>query len=88
MIVLSRYELARLVGLRAFSSPRARRATRRRVRPGAPPGHGIRRGARAIHARHGRVRRAQRRAYHVSTVTFPPDLATMLNSRDGGTRST
>jgi DNA-directed RNA polymerase subunit K/omega len=87
MIVLSRYELARLVGLRALQLSEGAEP-RVVVSDPALRLDAVFVAALELHTRvmDACVERGGAR-YHVSTVTFPPDLATMLNSRDGGTRS-
>ena len=86
MIVLSRYELARLVGLRALQLSEGAEA-RVVVSDPALRLDAVFVAALELYTRvmDACVERGGAR-YHVSTAIFPPDLATMLNSRDGGTR--
>lgn len=86
MFILSRYEVARLVGLRALQ-----------LSEGAPPGVDVQHDklrydfvyVAALELYEKKLDACVMRAdvaMHVSGATFPPDLATMLNSSDAGCR--
>jgi DNA-directed RNA polymerase subunit K/omega len=85
--MLTRYELARVVGMRALQ-----------LQEGAPPGVGVadddlRRDAVYVAARElearaldARLVRADGTSHHVNDLRRPPELRSMLDARDGGAR--
>ena len=86
MFVLSRYEVARLVGLRALQlaegAPSVVKVHHDRLRYDFVYVAALELYEKKLDVC---VMRADV-AMHVSGATFPPDLATMLNSSDAGTR--